>query len=43
MAGQDGHKIKMAPTANISVPMKIHNWEEEGETSVTLGIKAYIV
>lgn len=29
IAGQDGHKIKMALTANISVPMKIHNWKEE--------------
>ncbi len=29
IAGQDGHKIKMAPPANISVPTKIHNWEEE--------------
>lgn len=43
IAEQDGHKIKMAPTANISVPTKIHNYKEEGETGVTLRITAYIV
>lgn len=31
IAGQDGHKIKMTLTANISVPTKIHHWEEEEE------------
>lgn len=29
ITGQDGHKVKMAPTANISVPTKIHNYKEE--------------
>lgn len=41
IAAQDGHKIKMASTANMSVPIKIHNFEKEA--GVTLGITAYIV